>query len=412
MRAKEFLREFEVADEDLEWLAAHSTSRLKHAITCAFKTQHDAEKSHKATAAAKRDVEHAEKPPELRKKKDPRLAQPIDEEYDYDDAKFFSQLKQMQSDDRAAFDKVMAKVWSHAISERTNKLFDEKDLPSEANQHFDNIIIDAHGSFVDKLKFLDKLVKHGILSASSIFKGGLGNFNNILEYDDPIYQDIKNPIMNWAPKIGSNPAGKGEMFVILFTNGAKKAAVGDVQVGDITAEVKSYDARLVGHKGYGSTIGTFKEYLIKLQALVPDRELSDDPNYYNWNYKGLTELSRIFQEAVKSGHGNKIKPLLDWTLHSLYVSSTPEQRDRIVDVISSDGSFDVNEFIRQWMLFQFDYYKMIEHFTGILFVNPTTLDYLYVSDTDEFDSNYDKFYIKPSFSWKDKQSIVIKISLL
>ena len=131
----------------------------------------------------------------------------------------------------------------------------------------------------------------------------------------------------------------------------------------------------MGHKGYGSTIGTFKEYLIKLQALVPDRELSDDPNYYNWNYKGLTELSRIFQEAVKSGHGNKIKPLLDWTLHSLYVSSTPEQRDRIVDVISSDGSFDVNEFIRQWMLFQFDYYKMIEHFTGcLLYTSPSPRD--------------------------------------
>lgn len=411
MRANEFLREFEVADEDLEWLAAHSTSRLKHAISRAFKTQHNAEKSHNA-AVARHDAEPIKKAPELRKKKDPRLAKPIDEDYDYDDAKFFSQLKQMQIDDRTAFDKVMAKVWSHAISERTNKLFDEKDLPSEANHHFDNIIIDAHGSFVDKLKFLDKLVKHGILSASRIFKGGLGNFDNILEYDDPIYQDIKTTIMNWAPKIGSNPAGKGEMFVILFTNGAVKAAVGDVKVGDTTAEVKSYDARLIGHKGYGSTIGTFKEYLIKLKELVPEREFSDDPNYYNWNYKGLTELSRTFQEAVKNGKGAKVKPLLDWTLHSLYVNSTPEQRDKIVDVISNDGSFSVAEFIRQWMLFQFDYYKMLEHFTGILFVNPTTLDYLYVSDTDEFDKQYDKFYIKPNFSWKDKQSIVIKISLL
>ena len=64
------------------------------------------------------------------------------------------------------------------------------------------------------------------------------------------------------------------------------------------------------------------------------------------------------------------------------------------------------------MLFQFDYYKMLEHFTGILFVNPSTLDYLYISDTDDFDKNYDKFHIKPVFSWKDKQSIVIKISLL
>ena len=411
MRANEFLREFEVADEDLEWLAAHSTSRLKHAISRAFKTQHKAEKSHNA-AVARHDAEPIKKAPELRKKKDPRLAKPIDEDYDYDDAKFFSQLKQMQIDDRTAFDKVMAKVWSHAISERTNKLFDEKDLPSGANHHFDNIIIDAHGSFVDKLKFLDKLVKHGILSASRIFKGGLGNFDNILEYDDPIYQDIKTTIMNWAPKIGSNPAGKGEMFVILFTDGAVKAAVGDVKVGDTTAEVKSYDARLIGHKGYGSTIGTFKEYLIKLKALVPNTEMPDDPNYYNWNYKGLTELNRIFTQAAQNHKGNQIKPLLDWTLHSLYVDSTPLQRDKVVDVIGTDGSFDVNEFIRQWMLFQFDYYKMVEHFTGILFVNPSTLDYLYISDTDDFDKNYDKFHIKPNFSWKDKQSIVIKISLL
>ena len=412
MRAKEFLLEFAVPDDDLKWLADHSTSRLKTAIIKAFKAQHKSEQAHKASQAHKIDIERHEKPPEQRKKKDPRLAKPIDEDYEYNDENFFSRLKQMQTDDRTAFDKVMAKVYSHVISNLTQKIFSEKGLPTEANHHFDNIMIDANGKLEAKLEFLKKLGAQGILNPSTMFSGGLGNFDDILKYDDSVYEDIKFTVMNWTPKIGSNPAGKGEMFVILFTDGAAKAAVGDVKIGDITAEVKSYDARLIGHKGYGSTIGTFKEYLIKLKALVPNTEMPDDPNYYNWNYKGLTELNRIFTQAAQNHKGNQIKPLLDWTLHSLYVDSTPSQRDKVVDVIGTDGSFDVNEFIRQWMLFQFDYYKMLEHFTGILFVNPSTLDYLYISDTDDFDKNYDKFHIKPVFSWKDKQSIVIKISLL
>ena len=89
MRAKEFLLEFAVPDDDLKWLADHSTSRLKTAIIKAFKAQHKSEQAHKASQAHKIDIERHEKPPEQRKKKDPRLAKPIDEDYDYDDAKFF-----------------------------------------------------------------------------------------------------------------------------------------------------------------------------------------------------------------------------------------------------------------------------------------------------------------------------------
>lgn len=414
MRAEEFLVEFSVANDDIHWLAKHASDKLKKAIVSTFHKLKSAGKKRKTKAS---DEISSQDPPSLgRKKKDPRLAKPIDEDSAelkdlFSEQNFFNYLKTMQQSSPSEFHIIMAKVWSGQISVRAKELFKKKKLPLDATVHFDHIIIDAGGTFENKLKFLDKLIDNGPIDPSGIRTGGLGNFNDIMKYDNEIYQEIKRPIMNWTPKIGSTVSGKGEMFVILFTDDATKATVGDVDIDGATAEVKAYEARLIGHKGYGSTIGTFKEYVAKLHALFPDRKLPEDPNWYNWNYKGLSELSKLFSEAARAGKGDKIKPIIDWTLQSLYVDSTPEQRDKIVDVIAPDGSFDVDEFIRQWMLFQFDYYQMTEDFDGILFVNPVSFDFLYVSDTDEFADHYEKFRVQPTFSWKDKQSIVIKISL-
>ena len=62
--------------------------------------------------------------------------------------------------------------------------------------------------------------------------------------------------------------GKGETFMMIFIDGAKKGSVGDVDINGIEYEIKGSGARIRGQKGFGAQTTAARKFLSGITELI------------------------------------------------------------------------------------------------------------------------------------------------
>jgi hypothetical protein len=90
----------------------------------------------------------------------------------------------------------------------------------------------------------------------------------------------------------------------------------------------------------------------------------------------------------------------------------------VLSTINSDGSFDVEEFRKQWFLLTYDYYMATSQdpktgigFDGILFIHQPSFSYSYIKNAKQIDTNWDNFELSPGlYNWTDAPSVAPKIT--
>lgn len=311
-------------------------------------------------------------------------------------------------EESAEIDRIATYVNRETLGDVIARTLLTKSLPVSLTRTIRGWFIDGEGTPEEKMQFVELMRTRGYIKTNALMSAEPNNFNNIRKFDSRVYDSVKDYFMQYEGSIGGVGIGKGELYCIFFAAGVTKGAPGDIIVGGNETEVKAVKSRFLATTGYGSTSSFFKTYRDMLQELVPTT-LPTDRNWFNWNYKGLHSLNDIF---VKSGNPQACKDIIDKTLAALYVDSTPDQRSRVVDVISDDCSFDVNAFLNAWLLMQFDYYKSIDGFDGILFINPGNFNFVYIEDSMQLDDKRALFNVKPSLSWKESRNVTSQISLI
>lgn len=312
----------------------------------------------------------------------------------------------------AHFEKMYTEHNFKTIEDLVDDVIKARRLPSEYGDTISGWFRKASGTYEQKIEFLRDIRYNGYLETSALLSPEPSNFNSIAKYSSVVYDGVKDKFMSFEGKISGISIGKGELFCIFFASNVFKGSRGDLVIQGRDAEVKAIRSRFMATTGYGSTSSFFKTYKKMLQDLVPsmkDELEKKDRNWYNWNYSGLTNLRDIF---INSRNPEECKRIIDKTLDALYLESTPEQRSRVSDVISNDGSFDVNSFLHAWVLMQFEYYKSVDGFDGILFLNPTNFNFVYIEDSSELDANWDLFRINPSLSWKEVRNVTSQVTLM
>ncbi|NDB81862.1 MAG: hypothetical protein EB127_03815 [Alphaproteobacteria bacterium] len=97
--------------------------------------------------------------------------------------------------------------------------------------------------------------------------------------------------------------GKGEVFMFLFVEGAKKGATGDVDVNGSLYEIKGSGARIKGQKGFGSFTAVARSFTNSLQSLISKSGIQitiTNPNYnISANSNGF--IDEVADDLIKTG---------------------------------------------------------------------------------------------------------------
>jgi hypothetical protein len=207
---------------------------------------------------------------------------------------------------------------------------------------------------------------------------GSGNIVDTVANKYDIDRELVINILNY--QAATQPVtGKGEAIVMLFVEGARKGAEGDVDVNGVVYEIKGSDARLRGQKGFGTTtsaINTLKKGLTKLltkagiKAEVPSNFTIGKKDYGVINYYApqllatgkvtRADIIKLYADGFKELYQNAAaETLMSWLNRSITDDGT-------IVPGTGTGSFYINYFI-----FAIQYYASIETFNYIVTLNTT-----------------------------------------
>lgn len=166
--------------------------------------------------------------------------------------------------------------------------------------------------------------------------------------------------------------GKGETFILLTVEGAKKGAKGDVDVNGTIYEIKGVGARIKGQKGFGSNVAVAKEFLKELNDLIQKAGLNiklENPNF-NIAKKSSGIIDELAKELTQTGKVTKqdIINVYSNGLSKYYEKSdTTEIAKWIEQGLNNDGTLN-NTFRSRYFTFAFQYYAKLEDFTYMIII--------------------------------------------
>lgn len=161
--------------------------------------------------------------------------------------------------------------------------------------------------------------------------------------------------------------GRGEIFIILFVNNARKGRVGDIEVNGAEFETKGTSARIRGQKGFGTSTTAKRLFEAGITKLLQQSKISFDINNPNFNINVNSNgfIDQIANELVATGNVTKGDIALVYAkgLQGIYENADIET-DLLAWIEPSltpngnmMGIFKINYF-----LFAFKYYADQENF--------------------------------------------------
>lgn len=372
------------------------------------------------------------------------------------DMQVYSLLKQVNPD-RA--EQVWAFYNKQMLADYLVPALIEKDINrSDDHERIINLFVEAPGTLDDKLAIAMRLdttgtkpnTGGGIINTKKLTTQGKGSIDDLLTVKGPVVDYIKERLirMRVYPSTTSAATGDGEAFFLILGANITKRGKGDLNVGEAAAgaldvagkevEVKAQGARLKGFGGkgtYGDGATYYKQFNDELLTIIgPDGsdmldELAPPTKAtqgwsqgvvpFNFVGRNLTALSEVLNNyATKSGSTPEdVKKMFLGMIKHVYPKITPDMYSGVLKTINRKGSFDVEEFRKQWFLMTYEYYletsrdKTGQTYDGILFIHQPSFTYSYVKDADEISKNWDDFELNTSlYNWTDTQSVAPKIT--
>ena len=166
--------------------------------------------------------------------------------------------------------------------------------------------------------------------------------------------------------------GKGETFILLTVEGAKKGAKGDVDISGTIYEIKGVGARIKGQKGFGSNVAVAKEFLNGLNVLIQQAGLNiklENPNF-NIAKKSNGIIDELAKELTQTGKVTKqdIVNIYSNGLSRYYEKSNATEIAKWVEQgLNDDGTLN-NTFRSHYFTFAFQYYAKLEDFTYMIVI--------------------------------------------
>jgi len=172
--------------------------------------------------------------------------------------------------------------------------------------------------------------------------------------------------------------GKGETFMMLFVQGARKGGTkeqegsesGDIVVGGVEYEIKGSNARIRGQRGYGSFDTARKTFELALQELINKAGLEIATTGQSYNISALSNgyIDTVAPQLTQTGKVTKdeIVDVYVKGLNQIYNNASPDQlKTWISQSINNDGKMNTN-FKDLYFKFALQYYASQEKFNYII----------------------------------------------
>jgi|2_EtaG_2_1085320.scaffolds.fasta_scaffold19866_2 hypothetical protein len=175
--------------------------------------------------------------------------------------------------------------------------------------------------------------------------------------------------------------GKGEVFMMLFIDGAKKGSVGDVDINGVEYEIKGSGARLKGQHGFGAHTAGARTMKAELEKLISKSGLDFDITDASFDIRKTDNgvIDQIANELVATGDITKedIAEIYAKGLKEVYENADLEKDllSWIRNDLNEDGTMKAEEFKSDYFLFGLRYYTKQENFNYLVSIGtaPTPL---------------------------------------
>jgi hypothetical protein len=258
-------------------------------------------------------------------------------------------------------------------------------------------IIDANGSFEEKMAFAKEMVNPGIINIKQLLTPGVPqNILDIVVTKYPnLFKQVAPSLMNLAGSYLANgkktQRGKGEFFLALSSpHITMKSSAGDLNIGGKNIEVKANLARIKGRKGYGTTDGAysqtkknisefFKKNLPNVQA--PGFVVTVAAKSTFWSDFGPF----CIQNGVKPNLvSNFVKTELKNIIKSIYLNLDSTSVNSLISNVNESGVLDFKEFYLMMKKVAYAYYQAADHFDGMIVISGDTMEFIYVDSPETF----------------------------
>lgn len=203
--------------------------------------------------------------------------------------------------------------------------------------------------------------------------------NNIIDVVASKYdldKGLVGELLRFAPT--TQPVtGRGETFMILFVDGARKGSVGDIEVNGTEYETKGSNARIRGQKGFGSPAAAKRAFQSGLTDLAEKSKSEDlimlvsdltNPNF-NISVTSNGFIDQIADQLVKTGNVTKEDVALVYAIGFKEIYEYADIKSDLLSWIvpSLDDNGNMNDTFRtNYFLFALKYYAEQENFDYII----------------------------------------------
>lgn len=258
-------------------------------------------------------------------------------------------------------------------------------------------IIDAKGSFEDKMAFAKEMVNPGIINIKQLLTPG--TTQNILDVVVTKYPEIFNQVapalMNLSGSYYSNgkktQRGKGEFFLALSSPHITMiSSAGDLNVDGKNIEVKANLARIKGRKGYGTIDGAYSQTKRNIteffRKYLPEVQ---EPNFIVTVAAKSTFWSKFGPFCIQNGVKSNVvvdfvKSELKNIIKSLYLNIDNTTVNTLISNINESGVLDFKEFYLMMKKVAYSYYQQSDHFDGMIVISGDSFDFVYVNSPEIF----------------------------
>ena len=317
-----------------------------------------------------------------------------------------------QIDDPVELDTLYSLAKKADILEKSKKYFMKKfgSLGDSMDRWFASLILDTTSTFEEKEQFLDTLLQsNGLFEGKDLLKKKTGSFDNLIKTKNSIYDQIKTTILKKRGQLGFGPdQGPMELFLVLFGRNIGLASKGDLEIGDQIVELKASQkgksglvgGRPVGTSGYGTPAGVKDKFMEKLVELGADPEMLEETTVH-LNYKGFKNINDILSN--NNVRPAQTKELIDVIMKGLYTKMDQELIDPVYKSINSDGTIDIEKFIKAHVISQIIYYKQIEGFDYLLIANSDSTNYVLIKDQQDAEKLYGQYKPSALINWNESR---------
>lgn len=306
---------------------------------------------------------------------------------------------------------IMVRLYKSDFDEHIEKIMIQKNI-EQITDSFKEVFFGTSGSLEDKREFLDAIDEDtpAFIIDKKIFIAKTNSIESQLQISNPFIKKFTPKIANWEPKeLDKAGIGKGEVFLILFMNGGRKASVGDVQIGSMKIEVKAGSKRGVGgarlmNQHYGNTkqyFNTFYEDIKKSSRNVI--LMPSDPLKYNLGKNNIPKMNE-FMPNTQRDTTSVFKNMFD----SLYPKNTVST-NWLKKSIDKNGDMN-SDFYLNFAIYQYKIYQQVEAFDGVwwLTMNGNKPECRYTgSSNKEIEDIINKSLVKVNagINWKDTRPV-------